>query len=372
MPELETWSIDNAAIVQQKSDRLMQLGINLGAPGDRRDADGVSWIEFPVVAGDSPSFGIELHGPYTTFQDHPATMPGTKTPWISASGVQGLSGLRVWLKPVSPYKLSTGIPIIDATDDAEEGADGVTNTSSSDLELVQDASKQIVGLRFDLVNIASKSEIRSAYVQFTAHAANEEETELEIHAEMVGSASPFDTTKKNISSRVRSTQSVTWKTAPWTKADERGELQRTPNLASLIKEVVQHPEWKPGNAIALLIRGNGKRIATAFTAGKEGAAKLFVDTEEVRILPNPNVARSPYRVKLYFGLPKSIGSSIRQFSVSVQDDTASTEIELDPSKCQELVRTLERVMLGEILELNFKPISGLPVLSGVEITKLDE
>lgn len=381
MPELETWSIDNAAIVQNKSDRVVQLGINLGAPGDRRDANGVSWIEFPIVAGDSPSFGIEVEGPYTTYQDHPATMPGTKTPWISASGVQGLSSLRVWLKPVSPTKLSTGIPVIEVADDAEEGTDGVTNTSSSDLELVQDASKQIVGLRFDKINIASTSEIRSAYVQFTAHAANEEETELEFHAEMVGSASPFAPTKNNISSRVTSTQSVFWKPAPWTKADERGELQRTPNLASLIKEVIQHPEWKPGSAIALLIRGKGKRIATAFTAGKEGAAQLFVDTEEVRILPDPNVARSPYRVKLFFGLPKSVGSSNRQFSVSVQDDiavakddTAATEVEveLDPSKDQELVRTLERVMLGEILELNFKPISGLPILSGVEITKLDE
>ena len=372
MPELETWSIDNAAIVQQKTDRVMKLGINLGAPGDRRDADGVSWIEFPIVAGDSPSFGIEVDGPYTTYQDHPATMPGAKIPWMSASGVQGLSGLRVWLKPVSPYKLRTGIPIIEAADDAEEGADGVTNTSSSDLELVQDSSKQIVGLRFDKINISPESEIRLAYVQFTAHAISEEDTELEIHAEIVGAAPPFEQTKKNISSRVKSTQSVIWKPAPWTKVDEREELQRTPNLATLIKEVIQHPEWKPGNAIALLIRGRGKRIATAFTAGKEGSAQLFVDTEEVRILANPNVAKSPYRIQLYFGLPKSIGKSTHQFNVTVEGDPASTDVELDPSKGQELVRTLERVMLGEILELNFKPISGLPVLSGVEITKLDE
>ncbi len=372
MPELETWAIDNAAIVQQKTDRVLQLGINLGAPGDRRDAKGVSWIEFPVVAGDSPSLGIEIEGPYTTYQDHPATMPGAQTPWITASGVQGLSGLRVWLKPVSPYQLSTGISIIEAADDAEEEANGVTNTSSSDLELVQDASNQIVGLRFDKINIAASSEVRSAYVQFTAHAANDEETELEIHAEMVGSASPFDATKKNISSRVVSRQSVPWKPAPWTKADERGELQRTPNLAKLIMEVIQHPEWKPGNAIALLIRGKGKRVVNAFTAGKEGAAQLFVDTEEVRIMPNPNVAKSPYRIQLYFGLPKSIGKSTRQFTVTVHGDSASTEVELDPSRGQELVRIMERVMLGEILELNFKPISGLPVLSGVEITKLDE
>ena len=371
MPELETWTIDNAAVVQQKSDRVVQLGINLGAPGDRRDERGVSWIEFPVVAGDSPSLGIEIVGPYTTFQDHPATMTGAPMPWLSASGVQGLSGMRVWLKPVSPYKLKTGIPIIEASDDAEEGVDGETNTTSSDLEMVMDASKQIVGLRFDKINIAPSSEIRSAYIQFTAHAANDEETELEIHAEMVGSALPFEQTKQNISSRIKSSQSVIWKPAAWAKADERAESQRTPNIAPLIKEVIQHPEWKPGNAVAILIRGKGKRVATAF-AGKEGAAQLFVDTDEIRIEPDPNVALSPYRVKLFFGLPKSVGGSTRHFSVSANGNQSSTEVKLNPSMEKELVRTMDRVLLGDVLDLSFKPIAGLPILSGVELTKLDE
>ncbi len=371
MPELETWSIDNAAVIQQKTDRVVQLGINLGAPGDRRDARGVSWIEFPVVAGDSPSLGIEIVGPYTTFQDHPATMTGAQMPWLSASGVQGLSGMRVWLKPVSPYKLKTGIPISEATDDAEEGADGVTNTTSSVLEMVMDASKQIVGLRFDKINLAPSSEIRSAYIQFTAHAANDEETELEIHTEMVGSALPFEQTKINISSRVKSSQSVIWKPAAWTKADERAELQRTPNIAPLIKEVIKHPDWKPGNAVAILISGKGKRVATAF-GGKEAAAQLFVDTDEMRIEPDPLVALSPYRVKLFFGLPKSVGGSTRHFSVSANGNQSSTEVKLDPSMEKELVRTMDSVMLGDVLDLSFKPIEGLPILSGVELTKLDE
>ena len=366
MPELETWTIDNSAIVQHKSDRVLRLGINLGAPGDRRDAKGVTWLEFPVVAGDSPSLGIEVDGPYTTFQDHPATMTGAKTPWISASGVQGLSALRVSLKPVSPYSLATGIPILDASDDAEEGADGETNTSSSDLEMVVDASNQIVGLRFDKINVASTSEIRTASIQFTAHAANTEETDLEIQAEMIGSASPLEPTKKNISSRRKSSQAIIWKPAAWTKADERGELQRTPDLAPLIKEVIQHPDWKPGNAIALFIRGKGKRVGTAF-AGKEGAAQLLMNADEVKIAQDPNVFLTPYRVKLFFGMPKSLGGATRQFSVSVQGNPITTEVELDPSKEKEIVRTMERVMLGVVLELNFKPIVGVPILSGLEI-----
>ena len=169
----------------------------------------------------------------------------------------------------------------------------------------------------------------------------------------------------------KSSQSVIWKPAAWAKADERAESQRTPNIAPLIKEVIQHPEWKPGNAVAILIRGKGKRVATAF-GGKEVAAQLFVDSDEIRIEPDPNVALSPYRVKLFFGLPKSVGGSTRHFSVSANGNQSSTEVKLDPPKENELVRTMDRVMLGDVLDLSFKPIAGLPILSGVELTKLDE
>jgi len=378
MPELDTWSIDNAAIVQQSSDPAQHLGINLGAPGDRRDASGALWFEFPVVAGDSPSFDIAINGPYTTFQDYPASMTGATTPWISASGVQGLSQLRVGLKASSLYKLKSGIPIDEASDDAVEAVEGkIVTTSgdlemgSSDLEVDQENSEQIVGLRFDGINIGSSNEVRSASIQFTAQAVNEEETSLEIYAEMAGAALPFEQTQGNISSRLRTTQSVQWKPAAWTKAKESGESQRTPDVTSLIQEVVRHPGWKPGNALAFIIKGKGKRVATAFS-GKAGSATLIVDADEVKMQSDPNTPLSPYRVKLTFGLPKSVGTSTRRFLVTVAGDTPSLEVELNPAKATELVRTMERVMLADELELNFEPETGLTVLSGIEITKINE
>ena len=99
---------------------------------------------------------------------------------------------------------------------------------------------------------------------------------------------------------------------------------------------------------------------------------MFVDTEEIKILPDSNAVRSPYQIQLYFGLPKSVGTSFRQFSVAVQGGLQRFEVELDPSKSKELVKKIERVMLGDVLELDFTAITGIPLLSGVEITKLDE
>ncbi|MEQ1825640.1 MAG: PQQ-binding-like beta-propeller repeat protein [Pirellula sp.] len=372
MPELESWTIDNAALMQTKTDRVKSLGINLGAAGDRRDANGVPWVEFPVVAGDSPSLGIEVGGNFSVYQDHPATLPQARYPWISSSGVEGLTRLKVGLIPVSPYKLKTGVPILEGEDDAEEGADGQTNISSSDLELVLDASKQVIGLRFDKINVSAASQIRSAYIQFTAHAANDEPTELTIHAEMAGSAMPFRESKNNISSRPVTSESVVWSPGPWKAAEESGELQRTPDLSGLIRQVIAHPDWKPGNAIAMILRGTGKRVATAYAKDKSGAAKLVMDAEEVSVPTNPNATKHPYRLRLLFGLPTSAGKSPRKFVASVAGESQALEIELDPSKSREVVQTIERVMLGDELDMQFQSVSGKSLLSGIEITKLEE
>ena len=34
---------------------IKRLGINLGAPGDRKDAQGTLWLEYPSVGGKSPA-----------------------------------------------------------------------------------------------------------------------------------------------------------------------------------------------------------------------------------------------------------------------------------------------------------------------------
>jgi outer membrane protein assembly factor BamB len=372
MPELETWTIDNAAIQQTKTDRVVQLGLNFGAPGDRRDERGIAWLEFPVVAGDSPSLGITMTGDCSTFQDHPATMSASKHAWITASGVEGLTHFKTSLIPVSPHKLKSGVPITDAADDAEQDSQGTVSLASSDLEMVTDEDTQIVGLRFDKIHLAATSEIRSAHLQFTAHAANDEPTELTIQAEMVASSEAFRESKHNLSSRTVTSESVTWKPAPWTKAEEAGAAQRTPDLSNILRQVIQHPDWKPGNAIALLIRGSGKRVATACTQGKSGSAQLIIDADEVMPTPDPHAPKHPYRLTLHFGMPKSIDQAARSFSISVAGLDKPISIELDPALEREKVHTVGPVWLADELEMHFQAIAGKTLLSGIEIAKIDE
>ena len=51
---------------------------------------------------------------------------------------------------------------------------------------------------------------------------------------------------------------------PLTIANQAGPNQRTPNLASILQEIMNRPGWSPGNAIVLVITGTGSRNAAAF------------------------------------------------------------------------------------------------------------
>ncbi|MEZ6035347.1 MAG: PQQ-binding-like beta-propeller repeat protein [Planctomycetaceae bacterium] len=104
MPEMDVWTISNTLVLDPSAGRVQHLGVNLGAPGDRRDANGLMWLEYPPVAGDSPNLGLEFTGDYKLFQDHPASKAGTPLPWVDSSGVENLTSLRLSLKaqPLPP------------------------------------------------------------------------------------------------------------------------------------------------------------------------------------------------------------------------------------------------------------------------------
>ena len=57
MPEVETWTSFGAQTPKQP---VRRVGINLGAPGDRKADDGTLWLEYPSVGGSSPTVPITI------------------------------------------------------------------------------------------------------------------------------------------------------------------------------------------------------------------------------------------------------------------------------------------------------------------------
>lgn len=103
MPEIEVWSVNTSLASKEstalfKGQAIQELAINFGAPGDRRDAEGTLWLEYPVVAGPSPQLSIETNEDVTFFQQHSSTVKTADLPWVLASGVEGVSDLRIHMR----------------------------------------------------------------------------------------------------------------------------------------------------------------------------------------------------------------------------------------------------------------------------------
>jgi SdiA-regulated protein len=167
--------------------------------------------------------------------------------------------------------------IAAGSDDAEENATGGVNLASSDLELVFDASLQTVGLRFDNVTIERGAPIAAAWVQFQAKETQSEATTLLIQGQAADQAATFTSTSGNISGRPRTSAEVSWTPPAWPSVGETGANERTPELKSVIQEIVNRPAWASRNALALIISGTGHRTARSFEGSAAGAALLHIE-----------------------------------------------------------------------------------------------
>ena len=89
MPDNEMWTYNS---LPDPAGRVNRIGVNFGAPGDRRTDDGTLWIDYPSVGGDSPDVPVSTMpetGIY--YHHHSARYKGESPLWIAASGVEGLS-----------------------------------------------------------------------------------------------------------------------------------------------------------------------------------------------------------------------------------------------------------------------------------------
>ncbi len=87
---------------------VRRLGINLGAPGDRKADDGTLWLEYPSVGGASPTVSVTLEpSDVASFRRHSSQVSGEGLPWVAASGAIGLERAVIQLsksnKSPRPY-----------------------------------------------------------------------------------------------------------------------------------------------------------------------------------------------------------------------------------------------------------------------------
>ena len=162
-----------------------------------------------------------------------------------------------------------------ASDDAEENTStGGVTVSSPDLEMVTDGTAlQTVGIRFTNLAIPQGATITDARIEFYADLSESGTTNLTFYGQKADNATTFTTATSNISSRAKTTAFVAWNSVPsWT---DNGTYQ-TPNLASIVKEIVDRPAWASGNSMAFVVTGSGNRRSESFEGGGGPVPKLIV------------------------------------------------------------------------------------------------
>lgn len=375
MPDVDVWTVEPSVATTESEEPLWQLAINFGAPGDRREADGQLWLEYPPVAGDSAALQIKLNDEAKFFQHHSSLIAGASRPWVLASGVDGVTELEIGLRLAKPYDPQKGLPVEHAEDDAEENEKGDVSLGSSDLELVEDDGEQTVGVRFNHIQVARGAKIRSASLLFTCDEPSDVSTSLLIAIEQSANAKRFTETPHDISSRERSRTEVAWKPEAWTKGAEAGKSQQTPDLAKLVQSIVDRADWQPGNSLAFVISGQGKRIASASKGPSSDGPRLLLDADLVdvnEVVSNNTPSR--YDVRLHFAAPPLEANNRRVFDVYAQDQLVASDVTLDPNGTDEqraTERLLKDLSLVGKLRLRFVPKQGQALLSGIELTRKD-
>jgi hypothetical protein len=164
------------------------------------------------------------------------------------------------------------------SDDAEERTDShAIDLNSSDLELTTDSVTQVVGMRFNSVAIPKGATITNASIQFKVDETDSITTQLHIFGQATDNPSTFTTSTGNISSRTKTGASVSWNPVAWTTLGAAGPDQKTPNLKSVIQEIVGRSGWASNNSLAIIISGTGHRTAVAFNGDPAGAPLLHVE-----------------------------------------------------------------------------------------------
>ncbi len=91
MPEAEFWTYGAGADEGR-------LGINFGAPGDRRSPEGTLFLEYPVVGGASPAIELTIEGEEISYpRIHSSLMADPNDPraWLGASAIEGASKITL-------------------------------------------------------------------------------------------------------------------------------------------------------------------------------------------------------------------------------------------------------------------------------------
>lgn len=233
--------------------------IELSADAEDPDGD-IQHVEFFI---NGVSYEIDDEFPYLVYWQPPGA--GTYVIKAIATDADGGQSVvdEVTITVEFGQQFNVNSTISSGNDDLEEiDSGGEMYFNSSDLEIGTDNNRgeQTLGLRFTGMNIPQGAMIIDAYIQFRADESDTDATSAVIEGEATDNAAAFPTTAYNLTNRSATNSAVLWTIPAWTTGD-KGVAQRTPQMRTIIQEIIGRSGYTSSSAIVIKIDGTGQRVA---------------------------------------------------------------------------------------------------------------
>ena len=131
----------------------------------------------------------------------------------------------------------------------------------------------MVGLRFRNIEVPPGATITNAYITFQAYTNGSGNASFTIRGQDVGDASSFSTSSGNISGRADTAASVTWN---FTNNWSTGSTYNTPDLTTIVKEIVDRGDWDSNNDMVFTLIGSGTRVIRSWNYGSHDSGPVLV------------------------------------------------------------------------------------------------
>ena len=200
---------------------------------------------------------------------------------------------------------SGGLPC--PNDGMTDAIDGAMYLSSSDLELSRDGNRlQYVGIIFPSIALSSAdaNTLANSHLVFDIDEIHPGVTDAPVTVRIYGerniNAAPPGDSLHNFTFRTRTTASVTW-TPPSSRLEH--ELLISPDVSTIVKEILLLPGWTSGNSMGFFIEyvsGAGVRWVEAYDVNPEfatrsGTSGIVPALEVNAIIYSPPKPPPPFR-----------------------------------------------------------------------------
>lgn len=193
---------------------------------------------------------------------------------------------------------SLAVRVGGGSNDAEQ-TDTTATVAGAPLELgrTSGGADNTVGVRFTNLNVPKGASVTNATLTFTANATASTTVNVTVRGEANDNAAAFTTAASNLSSRTSTTASAAWSVGAWTASATTNAV--SPNLSTIVNEVISRAGWAPNNSLVLLITNNGttgtNRRAAQDAETLAATAPLLNLTYQCPYTVNPN---TKYEVRL--------------------------------------------------------------------------